>query len=115
MDASRSEKHPSFAVPRPEMIAGGKRRHVAFLLKRAPILLATVIPCFFLTLILLTRTRLTLHHSWLIAHFISAGVGGAILGLVERLNITLRLNSLRPKYARPRVRRSCRKLDKPIR
>jgi hypothetical protein len=65
-------------------IKGRKRRYVAFLLKRAPILLASAIPCFFLTLILLIRTSLTLHHSWLLALFVSAGVGGAILGLVER-------------------------------
>jgi hypothetical protein len=60
------------------------RRHATFFLKRAPILLASAIPCFFVTLILLTRTKLTLHHSWLIALFISASVGGASLGIVER-------------------------------
>jgi fucose permease len=61
-----------------------KRRHAAFVLRRALILLGTVIPCFFLTLNLLARTKLTLHHSWLLALFISAAVGGAILGLAER-------------------------------
>jgi hypothetical protein len=84
MNAPPSEDHPSFPVPRPELLTGRKRRYVTFLLRRAPILLASVIPCFFLTLNLLIRTRLTLHHSWLIALFISAGVGGAILGLLER-------------------------------
>ncbi len=84
MKAPPSENDPSFCVPRPEAIAGRKRRYVTFLLKRAPILLASFIPCFFLILNLLIRTRLTLHHSWLIALFISAGIGGAILGLIER-------------------------------
>jgi fucose permease len=60
------------------------RRAVPFLLKRALILFGSVIPCLFVTISLLARTKLTPHHSWLLALFISGAVGGAVLGLAER-------------------------------
>ncbi len=83
MTAFEPENQP-LAVSRPETIPGVKRRHAVFFLKRAPILLASFIPCFFITLFLLTRTKMTLHHGWLIALFVSAGAGGAVLGWAER-------------------------------
>src|ERR1700722_932549 len=56
----------------------------AFLFKRAVVLFASAIPCCFLLLILLEHTRIAGHKSWLFALFISAGIGGVVLGLAER-------------------------------
>jgi len=82
-----------------------KLHHATFVLKRALILLGSVIPCFFLTLNLLARTGLTLHHSWLFALFISAVVGGAILGLAERF-LEPRLSVIRLRVQRLKRDRS---------
>jgi hypothetical protein len=56
----------------------------AFLFKRAVVLFVSAVPCCFLILILLEHTRLAGHKGWLFALFISAGIGGIVLGLAER-------------------------------
>jgi hypothetical protein len=60
------------------------RSAAAFLLKRTVVLFASAVFSCLLILILLEHTKIAGHRSWLFALFISAVIGGVVLGLAER-------------------------------